>query len=175
MLAITLAGGISAAAGIIANDGNSQVCTGAYIYLAGYCVLLLRILPFYLVLLGSMMLFTAIGIGDKISVYFIGISTALLLTGGIGYLIRYLVPQRIMSILKKFSWVLMAGGPALMILGGAIYTGAICLGIAGIWYLIFAIGYIMKLIMEKFIRPKVEPWIDNVVVPWIDKIFKVDK
>ena len=94
VLCLAAAGVIFSIISYVYNKDNSDVLTGIYIFMAGYAVLLLRILPFWL---------TTVGIGGLLASVFASGNTTLLLwlslaslgTGLLGYLIRYLIPQSI--------------------------------------------------------------------------------
>lgn len=148
VLCLAAAGVIFSIISYVYNKDNSDVLTGIYIFMAGYAVLLLRILPFWL---------TTVGIGGLLASVFASGNTTLLLwlslallgTGLLGYLIRYLVPQSIMRILKKLSWILMFVGPYLMYTSGADITGMLCTIVSALWFILFVSRLVISKGMDK--------------------------
>lgn len=147
VLCLAAAGVIFSIISYVYNKDNSDVLTGIYIFMAGYAVLLLRILPFWL---------TTVGIGGLLACVFasgftlvLWLSLALLGTGLLGYLIRYLVPQSIMRILKKLSWILMFVGPYLMYTSGADITGILCAIVSALWFILFVSRLVISKGMDK--------------------------
>ncbi len=147
VLCLAAAGVIFSIISYVYNKDNSDVLTGIYIFMAGYAVLLLRILPFWL---------TTVGIGGLLASVFasgstllLWLSLALLGTGLLGYLIRYLIPQSIMRILKKLSWILMFVGPYLMYTSGADITGILCTIVSALWFILFVSRLVISKGMDK--------------------------
>lgn len=147
ILYLAAAGAISAIASFFLNKGNSDISMGIYLYMGGYAVLLLRIMPFYLIIGGL----------GGVGAYLFGPATTLVLwislialgVAGLCYLIRYLIPQHIMRIIKKISWVLMFTGPGIMLANGANITGIICMVVSALWFILFVSHTVISKGMEK--------------------------
>lgn len=134
ILGLAAAGIIFAGLGIYSNSGNVGVMVGAIIYLIGYAVLMLRIMPIILVGLGLGGFYFILTEDTNLPFY---VPLACLGIGGLGFLIRYLIPKHIMRIMQKASWVVMFGGPIVMCASGATITGSLCMVVAGLWLLLF--------------------------------------
>lgn len=154
ILYLAAAGAVCAIAGFFLNKDNSGIMMGIYLYMAGYAVLLLRIMPFYLTIGGL------VGTG----VYLFGPATTLVLwislvalgVAGLCYLIRYLIPQYIMRIIKKISWLLMFAGPGIMLANGANITGTICMVVSVLWFILFVSHTVISKGVEKISEAAVD-------------------
>ncbi len=134
ILCLAAAGVIFAAVGIASNPGSLSVQLGAIIYLAGYAVLLMRIMPIFLIGGGLAGFYGILFDNWELAWY---LPAGALMLGGLCLLLRWLIPVHVMKIIKKVSWVLMFAGPVVMMSGGADITGPLCIIVAGIWFLLF--------------------------------------
>lgn len=150
VLCLAAAGVIFSIISYVYNKDNSDVLTGIYIFMAGYAVLLLRILPFWLTTVGIAGLLACVFASG--STLLLWLSLALLGTGLLGYLIRYLIPQSIMRILKKLSWILMFVGPYLMYTSGADITGILCTIVSALWFILFVSRLVISKGMDKVVE-----------------------
>lgn len=140
ILGLAATGVIFPSIGYVCNMDNGDVQMGIYFFMVGYAVLLLRIMPFWLTAGGMGCLLVSVsGNGTTLLLW---LSLVLLGIGLSGYLIRYLVPQSIMRILKKLSWVLLFVGSHIMISSGAEISGGLCMVVSALWFLLFLIRYI---------------------------------
>lgn len=133
MLGLALAGVLLAGIGIWTADGETGIVVGASIFLAGYAVLMIRIMPIFLIIAGLVVAFHG-QVGPGLAC--VGIGALCLVT-------RYMVPRDVMALIKKISWVLMLVGPGIMLAGGASITGTGCYVVAGLWGAYFLIGHVL--------------------------------
>ena len=142
ILGLAAVGVILSIIGYKYNKDSSGVMMGICIYMTGYAVLLLRILPFWLIAGGAGGL--AGCIFSSGTTLLLWLSLAALGVGLLSLLIRYLIPQRIMRIIQKISWVFMFAGPYIMLSSGADKTGLLCMAVSVLWFLLFCIAWMFK-------------------------------
>lgn len=146
ILGLAVAGVVFAYFGIKSNPDNETVQMGAYLFLAGYFVLLTRILPYFLIGGGLYGFYAKFFDDATFSIY---IPLVALGAGALILLIRYLIPPRIMRGIQYASWVLMFVGPFMMKSGGADITGPLCILVSALWFILFAFNAAISALFRK--------------------------
>lgn len=132
ILGFSLVGIAAGVLGLLCAKGDPLILFGCIMFLAGYTVLMIRMMPFFLIGGGIIIAFGSNG--ASLGIAFASIAL------GVGFLvIRYHVPRHLLKKVMWVSWCFMFVGPAIMCLTGAPFTGAACGVASGLWAIVYLI------------------------------------